>query len=124
MTEINTNYRTYDYDPDVNIITNNDQLLERISSVKIDDSSIKSTIYKSTSCIKHAICDTNRHIECAKNQIITTIDNTHCCEDVTTEPYLCSGWCQDNSYMFEDETYDDASNFSDLNKQVKNKNFK
>lgn len=141
------NYKRYDYNSDVGIVTRDEQIKEyldkKFSSIDVDvnvdmssveekiekssqdtidkiESSTQSTIEK----LEHGLGKTNCHIERAKNEII---NNSSCCNpcqtNTITKDDITNAINEINSHT--DDKFNEIDfekQFSDLNEQIKNLN--
>lgn len=130
------NYKRYDYNSDVGIVTRDEQIKEyldkKFSSIDVDvnvdmsgvedkiESSTQTTIEK----LEHGLGKTNCHIERAKNEII---NNSSCCSpcqtNTITKDDITNAINEINSHT--DDKFNEIDfekQFSDLNEQIKNLN--
>ena len=121
-------YRRYGYKSDVGLIGRTEQiedyLDEKFSGVSVDTELIERTIEnsmdKSMVRIDRNFCNTNAHIECAKNEIINNMGNQPCTCNLATKEDVRNAIKEINDHT--DEKFDEVDflkQFSDLNEQIR-----
>lgn len=122
------NYKRYDYNSDVGIVTRDEQIKEyldkKFSSIDVDVNVDMSGVEEKIEKLEHGLGKTNCHIECAKNEII---NNSSCCSpcqtNTITKDDITNAINEINSHT--DDKFNEIDfekQFSDLNEQIKNLN--